>query len=216
MRHFDAEQECLEADIDEEIYIEIHGESLDFLGAVYWLVQVGRCSMAIGFEQSKSYLRVFRKVADEGVEMVVAVHVDDILVHSKDQVTIETFAAELGNKFKGKDMGGAKYYIGCMITRNRKTLEWKLDQHLYVKSVMETFGVQKPSRVPASSEVTTLSKADEPQTQEKDNMLKFPYRDAIGRQTHVDSNDDTAGHWVSSTYCSRFCETQDCRTKRRC
>ena len=122
MRHFDAEQECLKADIDEEIYIEIHGESLDILGAVYWLVQVGRCwiikfcddSMAIGFEQSKSYIRVLRKVADEGVKMVVAVHVDDILVHSKDQVTIETFAAELGNKFKGKDMGGAKYYIDRM------------------------------------------------------------------------------------------------------
>ena len=35
MRHFDAEQECLKADIDEEIYIEIPGESLDFLKAVY-------------------------------------------------------------------------------------------------------------------------------------------------------------------------------------
>ena len=39
--------------------------------------------MAIGFEQSKSYLRVFRKVADDEVEMVVAVHVDDILVHTQ-------------------------------------------------------------------------------------------------------------------------------------
>ena len=53
----------------------------------------------------------------------MAVHVDEILVHSKEQVAIETFAAELGKKMKGKDMGGAKYYIGCMITRNRKTLE---------------------------------------------------------------------------------------------
>ena len=69
--------------------------------------------------------------------------------------------------------------MGWMITRNRKALELKLDQHLYVKSVMATFGVQKASRVSASSEVPTLSKADEPQTQEKDNMLKFPYRDAI-------------------------------------
>ena len=79
MRHFDAEQEFLKADVDEEIYIEISGESLDFTGtvglleAVYWLVQVGRCwnikfwddSMAIGFKQSKQYLRVFRKVVDE-------------------------------------------------------------------------------------------------------------------------------------------------------
>ena len=195
MRHFDAERECFKADIDEEIYIEIPGESLDFPGtvglleAVYWLAQVGRCwnikfcddSMAIGLEQSKSYLRVFFKVADEDVEMVVAVHVDDILVHAKYQATMETFAAELGKTFKVKDMGGTKYYMGCMITRNRKALELKLDQHLYVKSVMETFGVQKASRAPASSEVPTRSKADEPQTQEKYNMLKIPYRDAIGR-----------------------------------
>ena len=136
--------------------------------------------MAIGFEQSKSNLRVFRKVADDEVEMVVAVHVDDILVHAKDQATMETFAAELGKKFKVKDMGGAKYYMGCMVTRNRKALELKLDQHLYVKSVMETFGVQKASRVPSSSEVPTLSKADELQTQEKYKMLKYPCRDAIG------------------------------------
>ena len=49
MRHFDAEQECLKADTDEEIYIEIPGESMDFPGtvglleAVYSLVQVGTC-----------------------------------------------------------------------------------------------------------------------------------------------------------------------------
>ena len=46
MRHSDAEQEFLKADIDEGIYIEIPEESLDFPGtgglleAVYWLVQV--------------------------------------------------------------------------------------------------------------------------------------------------------------------------------
>ena len=119
MRHFDAEQEFLKADIGEEVYIEIPGEYPDFPGAVgllkavYWLVQVRRCrnikfcddSMAIGFEQSKSDLRVFRKVADEEVEMVVVVHVGDILAHAKDQATMETFAAELGRKFKLKDMG---------------------------------------------------------------------------------------------------------------
>ena len=121
MRHFDAEQKFLKVDIDEEIYIEMPGESLDFSGTVgllkpvYWLVQVGRCwnikfcddSMAIEFEQSKSYLRVFGKVTDEEVEMVVVVHVDDILVHAKAQATMETFAAELGKKFQVKDMGGA-------------------------------------------------------------------------------------------------------------
>ena len=45
--------------------------------------------------------------------MVVVVHVDDILARAKCQVPMERFAAELGRKFKLKDMGDAKYYIRC-------------------------------------------------------------------------------------------------------
>ena len=68
LRHFDAEQVFLKADIDEEIYIEIPEEFHEFPGAVgrlnkaiYGLVQAGRCwnntfcndMTAIGFEQAK-------------------------------------------------------------------------------------------------------------------------------------------------------------------
>ena len=64
LRHFDAEQEFLKADIDEEVYIEIPEEYQEFSGAVvllnkaiYGLVRAGRywnntfCSdmTAIGF-----------------------------------------------------------------------------------------------------------------------------------------------------------------------
>ena len=45
---------------------------------------------------------------------------------------------------------------------------------------MEKFGVKKASRMPASSGVPTLSKADESRTPEKKCMLKFPYREAVG------------------------------------
>ena len=65
LRHFDAEQEFLKSDIDEEIYVEIPEEFQEFSGAVgrlnkaiYGLVQAGRCwnnkfcddITAIGFE----------------------------------------------------------------------------------------------------------------------------------------------------------------------
>ena len=39
---------------------------------------------------------MFRKVVDGEAEMVVVVHVDDILAHAKDQATMDRFAAELG------------------------------------------------------------------------------------------------------------------------
>ena len=60
--------------------------------AIYGLVQVGRCwnnkfcdDMAvIEFEQAKADPCVFRKVVDGEAEMVVVVHVDDILAHAQD------------------------------------------------------------------------------------------------------------------------------------
>ena len=51
-------------------------------------------------------------VIDREVKMVVVTHVDDIRNHAKDQATMERFAAELGKKFKLKDMEDAKYYMG--------------------------------------------------------------------------------------------------------
>ena len=78
---------------------------------------------AIGFEQAKADPCMLRKVVDGEAEMVVVVHVDDILAHTKNQATMDRFTAELGQKFKLKDMGDAGYYMGCHITRNRKARE---------------------------------------------------------------------------------------------
>ena len=121
---------------------------------------------AIGFEQAKADPCVFRKVVDGEVEMVVAVHVDNILDHAKDQATMDRFAV-LGRKFKLKDMGDAGYYMGCHIIRNRKARELKLDQHLYVNSMVKRFDVKKTTKIPAASGVPTLSKADEPRNPEE-------------------------------------------------
>ena len=125
MHHIDAEQAFLKANSDEEVYIKIPQEHQEFSGAVgllnrmiCGLVQVGRCwnsklcddMTTIGFEQSKVDTCVFRKVDDGKVEMVVIVHVDDILAQVKDQAMMERFAAKLENKFKLKDMGGTSFF----------------------------------------------------------------------------------------------------------
>ena len=186
----------MKADIDEEIYIEIPEEFQEFPGAVgrlnkaiYGLVQAGRCwnnkvcedMMAIGFGQAKADPCMFRKVVDGEAEMVVVVHVDDILAHAKDQATMDRFAAELGQKFKLKSMGDAGYYMGCHITRNLKARELKFDQHLYAESMVKRFDVKKATKIPTASRVPTLSKAGEPRNpEEKEEIRKFPYREAVG------------------------------------
>ena len=70
--------------------------------------------------------------------------------------------------------------MGCHITTNRKAREMKLDQHLYVESMVNRFDVKKATNIPAASGVPTLSKADEPRNpEEKEKMRKFPYREAV-------------------------------------
>ena len=142
MCYCDADRAFLKADIDEEINIEIPETYQEFPGAVgllnkaiYGLIQAGRCwnnrfdkdMAAIGFGQSKVDPCVFRKIADEEVEMMVVVHVDDVLAHAKYQATMERFIAELERNFKLKNMGDAKYYMGCHISRDRKAHELKLE-----------------------------------------------------------------------------------------
>ena len=60
---------------------------MGLLNKMYGLVQAGRCLFnifcAFKFEQSEADRRVFRKFDDGEVEMVVFVHVADILAHAQ-------------------------------------------------------------------------------------------------------------------------------------
>ena len=71
---------------------------MGLLNMIYGLVQAGRCLFNIildnKFEQSEADRRVFCKFDNGEVEMVVLVHMDDILPPA--QATMERFAAELG------------------------------------------------------------------------------------------------------------------------
>ena len=68
---------------------------------MYGLVQAGKCLFNIfcddKFGQSEADRRVFRKFDDVNIEMVVLIHMDDILAHA--QLTMDRFAAEIVGKF---------------------------------------------------------------------------------------------------------------------
>ena len=93
---------------------------------------------------------------------------------------MDRLAAELGQKFKLKDMDDAGYYMGCHNTSNRKARALKLDQHLYVELMVKRFDVKEVTKIPAASGVPTLSKVDEPRNpEEKEEIRKLPYREAV-------------------------------------
>ena len=176
--------------------------------AIYGLVQARRCwnnklcadMTAIGFEQAKADPCVFCRVVDGEAEMVVVVHVDEILAHAKvDQATMDSFATELGQKFKLMDMGDVGYYMGCHTTRNRKARALKLDQHLYVESMAKRFYVEKATKIPAASGCQRSQRRTNRNPEEKEETRKFVPGGSGG--AYVDGDDDTAVYCVRHTRC---------------
>ena len=134
--------------------------------------------------------------------MVVVVHVDDILAHAKDQATMDRFAAGLGQKLKLKDMGDAGYYMGCHITRNHKAHELKLDQHLYVESMVKGFDVEKATKIPTASGFQRSQGGRTAEPRGEGGNEEVPVPGGSGG-AYVDGDDDTAGHCVRRTRCGQ-------------
>ena len=78
-----------------------------------------------------------------------------------------------GSNGGGNENLGAKFYTVCHITRDHKARELKFDQHLYVKWMVETFGVAKASKMRASSGVQTSQK--QITLEGKEEKVKLPY-----------------------------------------
>ncbi|CAN0335182.1 unnamed protein product, partial [Ascophyllum nodosum] len=196
LRHIDVEQAYLQADIDEEIYIELHKDYRAFPNAVgllrkaiYGLVQSGLCWFRKftdgikekGFEQSHADPCVFRRIVDGEVVIVIVVYVDDILLASKTKGDGGRTLSDLSSCFKIKDLGEAEFYLGCHITRNREARTLTFDQHIYAETVAKRLNVTKTSMIPMATGVKPLSKEDGPKNpKEREEMRPIPYREAMG------------------------------------
>ena len=157
---------------------------------------------AIRFEHAKADPCVFRKVVDGEAEMVVVAHVDNILAHAKDQATMDSFTAELGQKFKLKDMGDAGYYMGCHVTRKRKARELKLDQHLYVESMVKGLTSRRQLGYRLHRGCRRSQRRTNRGTQTKGGNEEVPVPGGSGG-AYVDGDDDPAGHCVRCTRCGQ-------------
>ncbi|CAM9520770.1 unnamed protein product, partial [Ascophyllum nodosum] len=194
LRHIDVVQGCLQADIDEELYIELPEDYRAFPNAVgllrkaiYGLVQSELCWFRNftdgikekGFEQSHADPYVFRRIVDGEVVTVIVVYVDDILLASKTKEG--RTLSDLSSCFKVKDLGEAEFYLGCHITRNREARTLTFDQHIYAETVAKRFNVTKISMIRMATGVKPLSKEEGPKNpKEREEMRRIPYREAVG------------------------------------
>ena len=99
-----------------------------------------------GFVQSKSDYSVFTRVRGGSI-IIILVYVDDILIPSNDVDAVNSFKQFLDNKFKLKDLGTLKYFLGLEVARIAKGLF--LCQRKYTLDLANTgLLASKPTSIP--------------------------------------------------------------------
>ena len=84
-----------------------------------WFAKLSSTIIQQGFIQSKSNYLVFTKVEKSSI-VIFLVYVDDILIASNNEAIVNDFKKFLDNKFKLKDLGVLKYFLGLEIARTTK------------------------------------------------------------------------------------------------
>lgn len=124
---------------------------------------------------------MFRKVVGVEAEGVLSVHVDDSLVSTHGQATMEQLISDIGKHFAMKGLGEASYYLGYHTARKRHERVFELDEHLNVKIMAERLGLIHASIVPAVACIVSVPKANRPQADAAmEDLRGIAYREAVG------------------------------------
>jgi hypothetical protein len=214
----------LNADIKEDVYIKQPqgfdngtGKVCKLMKCLYgtrqasheWNIDLNDFIVSIGFTRCITDTCVYIKISRTGKLIIITIFVDDITsgYAKEDEAEWNEIKSAFMNRFKMKDLGDAKWLLGMEIKRNREERTMEINQSLYLKTVLERFGMleSKSERTP---EVTgnKLSKQQSPTTEEqKLEMKNIPYRQAVGSLLYasIGTRPDIA-HAVNSV--SRYLE----------
>ena len=113
-------------------------------------------------------------VVDDKVELIMAVHVDDIVIAGSDEACRD-FHAALNTKFPTNNLGELTWYTGCAFKRNWELGMLEITQKAFVESMLNRFGVNSFSDIPATSGVELGPR------EEGEPKGDWPYREAVGR-----------------------------------
>ncbi|CAH2088665.1 unnamed protein product [Euphydryas editha] len=149
---FDICSAFLHSSINEDIYIYLpeghiqSGKVGKLRKAIYGLKKAPRywyetfCNFMISqdFKRSKTDMCLYIKTFKNTKTFVIQ-YVDDILMISSDESTVESLKEQMAKTFKIKDLGLASYYVGIRILQNKDFIS--LDQCEYLKSILQLFNM---------------------------------------------------------------------------
>ena len=154
LHQLDVNNAFLHGDLDEEVYMSVPlgyktekpGQVCKLLKSLYGLKQASRqwnyklttTLLSLGYIQSKSDYSLFVK-SDSAHITILLVYVDDIVLAGDDIQEIQTVKALLNAKFKIKDLGQLKYFLGLEIARSQQGIN--LSQRKYALELLEDAGL---------------------------------------------------------------------------
>ena len=117
-----------------------------------WFAKFSTALLEFGFIQSKADYTLFTR-SSEGCFIALLVYVDDVLVASDSSTAISRFIQLLNDKFKLKDLGQLKYFLGLEIARSEHGIS--VCQRKYALEVLEDSGLlaSKPVTFPMEPNV---------------------------------------------------------------
>eukprot|EP00253_Pinus_taeda_P021000 PITA_21000 len=203
LEQLDVKTNFLHGDLNEEIYMEqlegfVRGRSRRLVcklrKSLYGLRQSPRqwYKKFDSFMVSQNFVRseydhcVYFKIFN-GIFIILALYVDDMLIASNNMEEINRLKAQLSRTFDMKDLGAAKHILGMEIHRDRKNGKLWLSQQKYVEKVLENFSMNnvKPVNIPLASNLKLSSVLSPRDDEEKQYMSHVPYANAVGNLMYV-------------------------------
>ena len=189
LKQYDVETAFLYGDLEEEIYMRApdgvvtNGQVCRLKKALYGLKQAGRqwnthftdSLLSMGFEQLKQDVSVF-KMVDEDSLAIVVIYVDDIILATKSNSKVpQQFMDNLGKRYKIKDCGLLRWYLGMEIKQDKDSIA--VNQRQYTLDILKRFGMEecKPARTPMAVAVS-IEEKENPDHE----MTGIPYMNAVG------------------------------------
>lgn len=194
--HLDIETAFLNGTLEEEIYMKAPNASLTGGNEVWqlrkslyglkqashvWNKLLDSTLKGLGFDRCSKDTCVYLYRSNQAF-IILAVHVDDMLIVSNSKSRLTKMKDALGQHFKVKDLGEVKYLLGIEVTRNKKSNTIELSQQAYIDQLLKRYNMQgaKPATTPLSSGVR-LTQDDCPMTdEEKSDIANVPYASLVG------------------------------------
>ena len=160
--HFDVDQAFVQSDLEEDVFLRLpkgcgvlSGKVVQLNKSLYGLKQASRtwhahlatCLKSLGFEQSMTYVCVFRLIEDGCVAITAVVHVDAMFAVGQKQ-RCDRLCVDLNRTIPVKNLGDLKWYGGCRYSRDRKRGILTISQQSFAEELVKKFRVTSVQSVP--------------------------------------------------------------------